>query len=236
MNDLRVERFQPDGHHPSGVAAELSSALQSAEKPLSPGELSRQLGRPLRAVATALSDACRAEMSTALRVACSGPGRASSSPLAAVLGELREDKAATLETIRRLSRGLYPPFLESQGLAAALTAHARRTPIPVQVRACDRRFSPRRGDRDLLLLRGSSPKRGQALRVPARRGPQSRWSMDSCASKSATTGVASTLALPVEAQVYRTFATELTRLRGRSNFRPDRGGTCIAGCGPIQVC
>ena len=67
--------------------------------------------------------------------------RTSSSPLAVVLSELREDTAATLENIRRLSRGLYPPLLESQGLAAALAAHARRVPVPVRLNASDRRFA-----------------------------------------------------------------------------------------------
>lgn len=70
-----------------------------------------------------------------------GVARTSSPLLGAVLSELREDTAATLETIRRLSRGLYPPLLESQGLAAALAAHARRVPVPVQVTACDLRFA-----------------------------------------------------------------------------------------------
>lgn len=70
-----------------------------------------------------------------------GVARTSSSQLATVLAELRDDTAATLENIRRLSRGLYPPLLESQGLAAALTAHARRLPIPAHVRACERRFT-----------------------------------------------------------------------------------------------
>jgi signal transduction histidine kinase len=69
-----------------------------------------------------------------------GVARTSSAQLAAVLSELRDDTAATLENIRRLSRGLYPPLLESQGLAAALTAHARRLSVPVQVNACKRRF------------------------------------------------------------------------------------------------
>jgi signal transduction histidine kinase len=70
-----------------------------------------------------------------------GQAHSASSPLATVLAELRDDTAATLENIRRLSRGLYPPLLESQGLAAALAAHARRLPIPVQVSACERRFN-----------------------------------------------------------------------------------------------
>ena len=69
-----------------------------------------------------------------------GVARTSSSHLATVLSELRDDTAATLENIRRLSRGLYPPLLESQGLAAALSAHARRLSVPVQVRARERRF------------------------------------------------------------------------------------------------
>jgi signal transduction histidine kinase len=69
-----------------------------------------------------------------------GVARSSSSRLATLLAELRDDTAATLENIRRLSRGLYPPLLESQGLAAALSAHARRLSVPVQVRACERRF------------------------------------------------------------------------------------------------
>jgi signal transduction histidine kinase len=70
-----------------------------------------------------------------------GVARTSSSELAAVLSELRDDTGAALETIRRLSRGLYPPLLESQGLAAALSAHARRMPIPVDVRATVLRFN-----------------------------------------------------------------------------------------------
>jgi signal transduction histidine kinase len=45
------------------------------------------------------------------------------------------------ENIRRLSRGLYPPLLESQGLAAALTAHSRRMPLAVEVRCGAERFS-----------------------------------------------------------------------------------------------
>jgi signal transduction histidine kinase len=73
-----------------------------------------------------------------------GVARTSSLALAAVLSELRDDTGAALETIRRLSRGLYPPLLESQGLAAALAAHARRVPIPVNVAATDLRF-----DRDV---------------------------------------------------------------------------------------
>ena len=62
--------------------------------------------------------------------------------LGPLLAELRQHTAATLESIRRLSRGLYPPLLQSQGLVPALTAHARRMPLPVEVHGPESRFSP----------------------------------------------------------------------------------------------
>lgn len=69
-----------------------------------------------------------------------GEAAASGSRLAPLLIEIRAETAAALENIRQLSRGLYPPLLESQGLVAALTAHARRLPIQVDVRASAERF------------------------------------------------------------------------------------------------
>jgi signal transduction histidine kinase len=65
----------------------------------------------------------------------------SSARVASLLADLRQETGLALENIRRLSRGLYPPLLESQGLTAALTAHARRLPIPVDVRGCEQRFT-----------------------------------------------------------------------------------------------
>jgi signal transduction histidine kinase len=62
--------------------------------------------------------------------------------LGGLLAELRQHTAATLESIRRLSRGLYPPLLQSQGLVPALTAHARRMPLPVEVHGAETRFAP----------------------------------------------------------------------------------------------
>jgi signal transduction histidine kinase len=52
----------------------------------------------------------------------------------ALLAEVREHTAATLDSIRRLSRGLFPPLLRSHGLVPALVAHARRLPLPTEVR------------------------------------------------------------------------------------------------------
>jgi signal transduction histidine kinase len=69
-----------------------------------------------------------------------GEAAASGSRLGTLIAEMRDETAAALENIRQLSRGLYPPLLESQGLAAALTAHARRLPMQVDVRAGGDRF------------------------------------------------------------------------------------------------
>jgi signal transduction histidine kinase len=40
---------------------------------------------------------------------------------------------AALEDLRDLARGIYPPLLADQGLAAALEAQARRSPVQVTV-------------------------------------------------------------------------------------------------------
>jgi signal transduction histidine kinase len=40
-----------------------------------------------------------------------------------------------LEDLRDLARGIYPPFLVDEGLAAALDAQARRSPVPTTVRS-----------------------------------------------------------------------------------------------------
>jgi signal transduction histidine kinase len=60
--------------------------------------------------------------------------------LAGLLSGLKEETGAALENIRGLVRGLHPPLLESQGLASALAAHARRLPLPVLVSASSERF------------------------------------------------------------------------------------------------
>jgi signal transduction histidine kinase len=53
----------------------------------------------------------------------------------AMLATLQEDATTALEDLRDLARGVYPPLLADQGLAAALDAQARRSPVPVHVRA-----------------------------------------------------------------------------------------------------
>ena len=52
-----------------------------------------------------------------------------------LLAELRSDAADALENLRDLARGIYPPVLADQGLAAALEAQARKATIPVYVHA-----------------------------------------------------------------------------------------------------
>jgi signal transduction histidine kinase len=52
-----------------------------------------------------------------------------------LLGELQTDTAATLENLRDLARGIYPPLLADLGLVAALNAQASKSPVPVTVEA-----------------------------------------------------------------------------------------------------
>jgi signal transduction histidine kinase len=50
-----------------------------------------------------------------------------------LLGQLQTETTDALETLRDLARGIYPPLLQDQGLAAALEAQARRSTVPVRL-------------------------------------------------------------------------------------------------------
>ena len=50
-----------------------------------------------------------------------------------LLDELAGDADESLNTLRELARGIYPPLLAEQGLATALEAQGRRSPIPVEL-------------------------------------------------------------------------------------------------------
>ena len=50
-----------------------------------------------------------------------------------MLGEVKDEANDALENLRDLARGIYPPLLADQGLAAALGSQARKVPIPVEV-------------------------------------------------------------------------------------------------------
>jgi signal transduction histidine kinase len=52
-----------------------------------------------------------------------------------MLAEIQTDTVDALENLRDLARGIYPPLLADQGLAAALTAQARKAALPVEVEA-----------------------------------------------------------------------------------------------------
>jgi signal transduction histidine kinase len=54
---------------------------------------------------------------------------------AAMLAELQQDTTDALENLRDLARGIYPPLLADKGLAAALEAQARKSPLPAEVQA-----------------------------------------------------------------------------------------------------
>ena len=51
----------------------------------------------------------------------------------AMLAQMQEEIQSALEDLRDLARGIYPPLLADQGLAAALEAQARKSPVPVTV-------------------------------------------------------------------------------------------------------
>jgi signal transduction histidine kinase len=52
-----------------------------------------------------------------------------------MLEELQAETQVALDDLRDLARGIYPPLLADKGLAAALEAQARRSPVPVTVEA-----------------------------------------------------------------------------------------------------
>ena len=52
-----------------------------------------------------------------------------------LLAELRGEAAAAVEDLRDLARGIYPPLLAGEGLAAALRAQAAKSPVPTSVDA-----------------------------------------------------------------------------------------------------
>jgi signal transduction histidine kinase len=50
-----------------------------------------------------------------------------------ILGQLQAETNETLGDLRDLARGIYPPLLADEGLAAALQAQARKSPVPIDV-------------------------------------------------------------------------------------------------------
>ena len=54
---------------------------------------------------------------------------------AAMLTQIDTEIQTALDDLRDLARGIYPPLLVDKGLGAALDAQARRSPVPITVRA-----------------------------------------------------------------------------------------------------
>ncbi len=52
---------------------------------------------------------------------------------AQLLEQLQADAADALQTLRDLAHGIYPPLLADRGLAAALSSHAAKAPVPTTV-------------------------------------------------------------------------------------------------------
>ena len=52
---------------------------------------------------------------------------------AALLEQLSEEADTAVDAMRDFARGVYPPLLEAEGLATAVAAQARRSPMPVTV-------------------------------------------------------------------------------------------------------
>src|SRR5262249_43614612 len=61
-------------------------------------------------------------------------------------GQLRGGLRAALDDLRALARGIYPPLLADQGLAAALQAQTARAPLPVHYDAAGIGRCPREAE------------------------------------------------------------------------------------------
>ena len=52
-----------------------------------------------------------------------------------LLGQIQQETSRALQDLRDLARGIYPPLLADKGLAAAVEAQARKSPVPIAVEA-----------------------------------------------------------------------------------------------------
>jgi signal transduction histidine kinase len=64
---------------------------------------------------------------------------------AAVLGQLTDEANETLELLRDLARGIYPPLLVDKGPVAALQAYLKKARVPIELDT-DREFATNRFD------------------------------------------------------------------------------------------
>ena len=95
-------------------------------------------------------------------------------PEAAVemLEELGAAVQDTIQELRELAHGIYPPLLVDSGLAGALRPVVNRSPLDVELSTEGiGRYERRRRGRHLLLLSRGAAERGQARPAGARHGP-----------------------------------------------------------------
>lgn len=97
----------------------------------------RDLERDLHDGAQARLVALRLQVGLAAAEAARLPDDHRSARLRDLLERLGDEADGTIRSLRDLSRGLHPPVLESDGIAAALRAGARGLPIDVEVSAPD---------------------------------------------------------------------------------------------------
>jgi signal transduction histidine kinase len=64
----------------------------------------------------------------------------------ALLVHAQADATGALENLQDLARGIYPPLLADQGLAAALETHAHKSPVPATVEADGLRRYPQEAE------------------------------------------------------------------------------------------
>ena len=92
-----------------------------------------------------------------------------------ILETVKDETDLTIEALRNLARGIYPPLLEAEGLEAALNAQLRRAPVPVEVKA----FGVSRHSREIeatvyFCVLESGPERVPSTLVQSRSSSRSR--------------------------------------------------------------
>ena len=60
---------------------------------------------------------------------------ANAAKTAEVLAQLEHDTGTAIESVRDFARGVYPPLLEAEGLAVAVSAEGAKSALPVTIRA-----------------------------------------------------------------------------------------------------
>ena len=116
---------------------------------------------------------------------------------AEMLDELGTRVQETIQELRELAHGIYPPLLVDSGLGEALRAVANAQPARRDARHRGHRpLRRRRRGRDLLLLPRGAAERRQARAASRTCRSGSGRSRAACSSRCATTGRASTCARP----------------------------------------